>query len=154
MVIKQALRAATGWLELGMPEDALEELAGLPIEVQSELRVMELRLSAQMALEDWNSASRTALGLCDLAKDEPNFYVNAAFCLHEAGRTAEACDCLSKGPEILQEMPVFHYNMACYLWTLGDKGKAEKHLDIAVGMDETFRDAARTDKDLVGMKIC
>jgi hypothetical protein len=43
--------------------------------------------------------------------------------------------------------------MACYLWTLGDKDNATRHLDIAIGMDDSFLDAARTDRDLVGMKI-
>ena len=43
--------------------------------------------------------------------------------------------------------------MACYLWTLGDKDNATRHLDIAIGMDDSFLDAARVDRDLVGMVI-
>ncbi len=60
---------------------------------------------------------------------------------------------LLKGPQVLQEMPVFHYNMACYLWMLGDGERAKAHLDIAIGMDESFLDSAREDRDLVGMEI-
>ena len=38
-------------------------------------------------------------------------------------------------------------------WTLGDKDDATRHLDIAIGMDDSFLEAARVDRDLVGMVI-
>lgn len=153
MVTKQVIRAATGWLELGMPDDALEELDALTGEDRSERRVLELKLAAEMAKGDWPHASATALELCEQVVDEPDFFLSAAYCLHEAGSTAEARKCLVSGPEVLHDLPVFHYNMACYLWTLGDKDNATRHLDIAVGMDDSFLDAARVDRDLVGMVI-
>jgi Flp pilus assembly protein TadD len=153
MVTKQVIRAATGWLELGMPDDALEELAALTGEDRSARRVLELKLSAEMAKGDWPHASTTALELCGLAADEPDFFMSAAYCLHEAGRTAEARICLLKGANVLGELPVYHYNMACYLWTLGEKEAAREHLDKAVAMDESFLESARADRDLVGMKF-
>ena len=153
MVTKQVIRAATGWLELGMPDDALEELSALMGEEKGERRVLELKLAAQMAKGDWSPASETALELCELAVDEPDFFMSAAYCLHEAGRTAEARKCLLRGPGILGDFTVYHYNMACYLWTLGEKVSARAHLDKAVAMDEGFLEAARADRDLVGMEI-
>lgn len=153
MVAKQVIRAATGWLELGMPDDALEELDALTVEDRSERQVLELKLSAQMAKAYWREASTTALELCEQAADEADFFLSAAYCLHEAGSTAEARKCLLSGPEALHDLPVFHYNMACYLWTLGDKDNATRHLNIAIGMDDSFLDSARVDKDLVGMVI-
>lgn len=151
--MKQVIRAATGWLELGMPDDALDELEALTGADRGERRVLELKLAAQMAKEDWPRAAATAQELCGLAADEPDFFMSAAYCLHEAGRTAEARKCLLKGPDVLGEFPVYHYNMACYLWTLGEKESAREHLDKAVAMDEGFLEAARADRDLVGMDI-
>ena len=153
MLVKQVIRAATGWLELGMPDDALEELEALKGEDRSERRVLELKLSAEMAKGDWPHASTTALELCAQAADEPDFFMSAAYCLHEAGRTVEARNCLLSGPGVLSEFPVFHYNMACYLWTLGEPEAAREYLDRAVAMDEGFLESARTDRDLVGMEI-
>lgn len=153
MVAKQVIRAATGWLELGMPDDALAELAALTGEDRGERRVLELKLSAEMAKGDWPHASETALELCGQAVDEPDFFLSAAYCLHEAGRTTEARKCLLKGPSVLHELPVFHYNMACYSWKLGEEESAKSHLDIAIGMDRSFLESAREDKDLVGMMI-
>lgn len=153
MLAKQVIRAATGWLELGMPDDALEELKGLSFEERSERKALELKLAAEMAKMYWQQASETALELCELVADEPDFFLSAAYCLHEVGMTLEARSCLHRGPSVLQELPVFHYNMACYLWILDEKDAAKAHLDIAIGMDDSFLESARSDKDLVGMNI-
>ncbi len=153
MVTKQIIRAASGWLELGMPEDALVELDNLSGEDRDSRKVLELKLAAQMVREDWKPAATTAKSLCAQAVDEPEFFLSAAFCLHETGETEEAKKWLQRGPDVLSEMPVFHYNMACYLWTLGEKERAHNHLAKAVEMDESFMDSARHDKDLVGMDL-
>jgi len=153
MVTKQILRAASGWLELGMPVDALLELRNLDEEDGRKRGAMDLKLAAQMAAEDWRSAVETAMTLCEMAVDEPSHFVNVAFCLHELGQTEEAKKWLQRGPEALTEMPVFHYNMACYLWTLGEKERARNHLAKAVEMDESFEESARNDKDLVGLEL-
>lgn len=147
------IRAASGWLELGMPEDALGELEGLPPDESQDRKVLELKLSAQMAMGAWKDASATGLDLCVLAFDEPEFFLSAAYCLHEAGDTEEAMGCLMRGPAVLREYPLFHYNMACYLWTLGDGETAREHLRNAVEMDEGFLESARADRDLVGMEL-
>ena len=153
MVAKQVIRAATGWLELGMPDDALVELSALSVDERLDRKVLELELAARMAKGDWKKASGTALELCGQAVDEPDFFLSAAYCLHEAGETEEARKCLLSGPRILEGFPVYHYNMACYLWTLGAKDEAKGHLDTAVGMDDSFLEAARSDRDLVGMVL-
>lgn len=153
MLVKQVIRVAAGWLELGMPDDALKELATLNGEERGERRVRELKLAAEMAKGDWSCAAETALGLCKMAADEPDFFMSAAYCLHEAGRTAQAQECLIKGPGVLTEFPVYHYNMACYLWTLGEKEVAREHLAKAVEMDESFLESARSDRDLAGMEL-
>ncbi len=153
MLTKQILRAASGWLELGMPDDALNELKNLPQENRCERTAMELRLAAEMALKNWKDAAETAKSLCIESVDDPHHFLHAAFCLHELGETLEAKKWLQRGPEILSEMALFHYNMACYLWTLGEKERAHNHLNQAFNMDDSFRESARFDKDLVGMHL-
>jgi tetratricopeptide (TPR) repeat protein len=153
MLIKQTIRAATGWLELGMPADALEELKSLSLVEQGQHRAMELKLAAEMAMMMWKDASATALKLCEQASDEPDFFLSAAYCLHEMGSTVEARNCLENGPASLHELPVFHYNMACYLWKIGDQEPAKQYLMNAISMDENFLEAAKVDKDLVGLDI-
>lgn len=151
MGILQILNAASGWLDLGLPDEALAELEALPLEDRSNRRALELKLSAQMENESWNPASETARLLCLKAADEPEFFLRAAFCLHETGDTLAACNWLLRGPKSLFEMAIFHYNLACYLWTLGEANRARSHLRQAIAMDQTFLDAALSDRDLIGI---
>lgn len=153
MVAKQIIRAASGWLELGMPENALEELEGLPLADRDTRKALELKLAAQMSKSDWKLASETAVGLCTQGTEESEYFVSAAYCFHEMGDTEEARKWLLRGPETLTEMPVYHYNMACYLWKLGESERARNHLAKAIEMDESFMESARHDKDLAGMEL-
>ncbi len=151
MNLHATLQAATGWLELGLADEALLELNELPAEAQKKRQVLEIKLAAQMQDECWNRASDTARLLCLVAKDEPVFFLRAAFCLHETGDTLAACNWLLKGPKSLFEMAIFHYNLACYLWTLGEAKRARSHLKQAISMDHTFIQAAKEDHDLIGI---
>ncbi|MES2475390.1 MAG: hypothetical protein V4640_06395 [Verrucomicrobiota bacterium] len=153
MVVTKMLRAAAGWLELGLADEALIELQALPPDVQVLRGPLELKLAAQMAQGQWNSGSETARLLCIKAEDEPEFFLRAAYCLHETGDTLAACNQLLKGPKTLFDMAVFHYNLACYLWTLGEGDRARDHLKQAIAMDETFLESALEDRDLVGMAL-
>ncbi len=153
MVVTKMLQAAAGWLELGLADEALIELDALPPEVQALRGPLELKLEAQMAQGQWNSGSETARLLCLKAEDEPEFFLRAAYCLHETGDTLAACNQLLKGPKALFDMAVFHYNLACYLWTLGEGDRARDHLKQAIAMDETFLKSALEDRDLAGMAL-
>ena len=147
------MRAATGWLELGLPDEAVHELEMLPPEVQLEQLPLEVKLAAQMQQEEWNAASETARLLCLKVEDEPQFFLRAAYCLHETGDTLAACNLLLRGPKTLFDMAVFHYNLACYLWTLGEGPRAQSHLKQAISMDQSFLESARKDRDLVGIEL-
>lgn len=151
MTVKQTLLAAEGWIEIGLADEALVELECLPMESRGQPDVLELVLAAQMDCQAWNAASETGRLLCLKASNEPSFFIRAAFCLHETGDTLAACNLLLRGPKSLFDMAIFHYNLACYLWTLGEASRARSHLSQAITMDESFREAARDDRDLVGI---
>lgn len=153
MGVSQTLLAASGWLELGIADEAMAELESLPGEARTERTALELKLAAQMLSQSWNSASDTARLLCLKVTDEPHYFLKAAFCLHETGDTLAACKWLLQGPKSLFEMAIFHYNLACYLWTLGEGNRARSHLKQAITMDESFIAAAREDQDLVGIGL-
>jgi hypothetical protein len=147
----QVLTRASGWLDLGLADEALAELDGLSHEELRCREALEIKLCAQMESGAWNPASETARLLCLKVTDEPVFFLQAAFCLHETGDTLAARNWLLKGPKSLFDMAVFHYNLACYLWILGDGKAARDHLGKAIAMDESFRETARGDRDLAGI---
>lgn len=63
-------------------------------------------------------------------------------------RRRGARDWLLHGPKALLENPVFHDNLACYLWTLVERGRARDHFDRAIAMDASLLESNKRDHDL------
>jgi predicted Zn-dependent protease len=147
----RTMLAASGWLDLGLPEGALEELNRLSPSDQNRPEALELKLQAQMDAKAWNAAADLARVLCVRQPANARYFLHAAYCLHETGDTLAARNQLLSGPKALLEMPMFHYNLACYHWTLGEQERARTHLSRAIAMDESYREAALTDRDLAGI---
>ncbi len=108
MVVTKTLRAASGWLDLGLADEALIELQSLPEEEKTSQQVLEIRVHAEMECQSWNAASDTARLLCSKEPQNPEFFLRAAFCLHETGDTLAARNWLEpgqslQGPAILTE---------------------------------------------------
>ena len=153
MHLNNTLQAATGWIELGLPNEALVELQTVPQTDRGLREVLEVTLAAQMGCQQWNFASETARLLCVKARRKPEFYLRAAQCLHETGDTLAARNWLMRGPRELIEMPIFHYEIARYHWNLGDGDRARNHLQRAIAMDEAYEERARDDRDLDGIGL-
>jgi len=152
MEVLGTLRAALGWLELGLPEEALSELTALSARERMRRHALELRLLAEMEAHRWNAAADTGRLLCMKEPKEARFFIHAAYCLHETGDTLAARDWLMRGPAALMSDPLFHYNLACYLAVLGEGKRAKSHLDRAFELDESLREAARADTDLASLR--
>src|SRR5207249_7602467 len=93
-------------------------------------------------------ALTTARELCKAAPQSAAGFVHAAFCLHELGRTAEAKEMLLAAPQVIENEPVYHYNLACYECALGNLDAARMHLEKSFAMDKKYRAFAKTDPDL------
>ena len=142
------LRTALGWLELGCPEEALQELSALSPRDRMRRQALELKLFAEMKARRWNAGADTGRLLCLREPKEPRFFLHAAYCLHETGDTLAARNWLMTGPSALIEDPQFHYNIACYHAVLGERKQARSHLKRAFSMDESLRAMAARDSDL------
>ncbi len=145
---ERAILAAQGYLELGMAEEALAELSTLTLEsVDPDL--VELRLHILMQAKRWSEALSAAEELLRLTPEALPGYIHGAFALHELGRTEEARNLLLKGPAELRKDPTFHYNIGCYEAVLGNREAALLSLERSFSLDDTYRDFARRDPDLM-----
>jgi predicted Zn-dependent protease len=144
----RTLIAAQGYSELGMFDEALQELGTLPIDAQQDITAVEMRLMILMQAKRWKAALATGRELTQLAPDKTAGYIHSAFCLHELGKTDEARTVLLNGPPALHHEPVYHYNLACYECMLGNLDCARTHLEKSVQLDKKFRDYAKSDPDL------
>lgn len=151
MEMTSELQAAVGYLELGMPEDALSALQSLPPHQRMSRSVLEIKLEAEIEAERWNAGADTGRLLCLKDPEDPRFFIRAAHCLHETGDTAAARNWLLTGPTVLIDDPRFHYNIACYHAVLGEHGPAHSHLKRAVELDSHLKEAARDDESLASL---
>lgn len=146
--VTRCLEAAQGYLDLGMPAEAWEELESLSGPAARHTTVRLARIDVRMRQANWDAA----LSLSEeLIRNEPaqlGAYISRSFCLHCLHRTGEARERLLEAPAAIQHLPTFHYNLACYEAQLGDLDQARRRLIQALHMHGAFRDLASMDPDL------
>ena len=148
MSFQDQVRTAQGYYELGMMEEAWEELGAIDPLHEGDPPVVQMRLLLLFKEERWEEALEGSNKLIEVEPDGAMGYVHAAYCLHEIGRTAEAKQLLIDGPSSLLREAVYFYNMACYEVALGEVEEAERCLRQSFEMDSNLRRVARTDDDL------
>lgn len=142
------IRAACGYIELGMIRESIAELDAIEPALQSRPEVLQLRLHHLMRKRSWKRALGVSLKLCAAAPQCGAGYLHAGFCLHELGKTAQARALLLTGPATLLKEPIYYYNMGCYEALLGNFQKARLHLKASFKLDSSFRALAKKDPDL------
>jgi predicted Zn-dependent protease len=149
---ERTILAAQGYSELGMFDEAIDELNSLPDEAACNSTVIELRTVILMQAKRWKSALAAGRDLCRAEPAKTSGFIHTAFCLHELGRTAEARDVLLSGPEALHSEPTYHYNLACYECALGHLDLARMHLEKSFQLDKKMREFALSDPDLAALR--
>lgn len=114
-----ALSAAVGWLELGNPREALQELDDLPPVFGNHPETLKVRWSIHSALQHWNEALSIAADLVRLDPEDPEGWVHQSYSLHELHRTQDAWDCLLPVAGKFPLVGTISYNLACYASQLG-----------------------------------
>jgi tetratricopeptide (TPR) repeat protein len=145
---QRRILAAQGYHELGLWREAWRELDGLSDAAQKRPDVLEMRILILINERKWREALELSRDLAKAAPQEEGGWVHSAFCLHELGRTGEAIEVLQAAPASLRGKAIFHYNFACYSCALGRIDEARESLRRSFALDKTFRDFARSDRDL------
>jgi predicted Zn-dependent protease len=148
MNFEDKIRAAEGFAELGMYDDALAELDEVDPDFQDTLQMLRMRVEIVLRKRSWKAALRFSLRARRLYPSESWAFIHAAFCLHELGRTQEAKETLLDGPDKLLEEPVYYYNLGCYDAVLGNLHQAKAYLRTSFRLDKSFRELAKSDPDL------
>src|SRR5215475_8175914 len=78
------LSAAVGWLELGNPAEAAEEIARLSQEALNHPDVLEVRFSICATGQRWDAAAELAETLVTVAPDRSSGWVHRAYALRRS----------------------------------------------------------------------
>jgi tetratricopeptide (TPR) repeat protein len=145
-----ACRRALGFLELGMPEDALAELDELT--VGSSL-ALHLRVDALFRLQDWRAALEIALPMTEQEPADPAWWIQAAYAQRRA-RSIQSAEILLR--KALRHHPghaLIQYNLACYACVQDRTDEARELVSRAIESDPAQVLAmAKKDPDLLAIR--
>lgn len=146
------LKHASGYLGLGMLNEAADELETIEGDDRLSADVMRLRVDLYMQAKQWDLLSAVARELARLSPEDETGWINWAYALRELNRVEEAKAVLLQAEPIHgPKSGVLHYNLACYHCLLGDLVEAKRRLSIACRADNQWKRAALDDPDLKAM---
>jgi tetratricopeptide (TPR) repeat protein len=144
------LQAAQGWIELGNPIEASEELEKITPELRVHPAVLELRWQIYAKAKKWDATLNIAAALIQLVPEHPAGWVHRSHSLYRLQRTQEARDNLLRVVEKFPEDAWIRYDLACYECQLGRLEQAKHWLQKAfeLGDPNKLKLAALEDPDL------
>lgn len=115
------LRAAQGWLELGLPEDAEEELSRMGEAAKDHPAALEIGWAAAAAQAHWERAFILGDRLVEQEPTLVSAWIHRAYAARRmpGGGLERALAALLPAATRFPEEPMVAYNLACYLIRLG-----------------------------------
>ena len=147
----RTLNAVSGFLELGMPEDAWEELDTVPPGQRDREEICEMRIAVLMRLEKWEGARIDAEAMAKRHPGNSGWWISWAYALRREKSVPEAREVLLQAAQLHPGELMIFYNLACYASVLGELDEARKLLARVFSEDSDFREMAMEDPDLVGV---
>ena len=144
------VRAAQGWLELGNPAEAENELSGLHRDRGRHPDVLDVRWHIAGARLDWAAARDLGVRHVETAPGDARGWINRSNALHFLTQYLEAYRLLQPAAALFPKNDVIPYNMACHLARLGQLEEAWRWLQESVSRSDpkTIRRRALADADL------
>ena len=141
-------QAALGYHQLGLFEDANDEIEGLPPERKVSVEVLQLRASIYMELQAWGLLCGVARFLVETVPGDPQHWVWLACGERFATGLAEARDILVAALQHHPDAATIHYALACCCGRMGETANAKVHLQTAFRLSPDVRLRALDDPDL------
>lgn len=142
------LKAAVGYLDLGMAQEAWDELDQLPILFRDRDAVLDLKIEIFQRLGNWGSARELAESLAKRSPENLSWWIHWAYSLRRETSVEAARDVLLEAAAIHPDAFLIQYNLACYSCVLGELESARKLLKVAISMNPHMKNVALKDPDL------
>ncbi len=143
----QILRAAEGYLELEMPQQALDVLARLDEASATRSQALYLRGEALRWLERHGEAIEILRRAAEQAPSNLHVWLALGWCYKRTDRLDLAIDALEQAQATDAEEAILYYNLACYQSLAGNKTEALENLSRAVAIDGQYRDRMGDEPD-------
>jgi tetratricopeptide (TPR) repeat protein len=132
-------REAEGYLELGMPQHALDALAGLGDPAAFDPHTLYLWGEALRATERYPEAIVPLGQAAEAVPENVDVWFALGWCYKRTGRVDLAIDSLEKALAIAPNEALVHFNLACYWSLAGNHPRALEYLSRALTIDPHYR---------------
>lgn len=147
--IRRICQRAAGYLDLGMPEDALAEIDGAPLDQPA---VLHLLVEVLFRMKRWDEAALLCLPMLEIEPAEPAWWIQAAYAVRRAESMEAAEPILRAAMKLHPSECLISYNLACYACVQGRHEEARTLLDEAAKADPAqVIQMAQNDPDLLGI---
>jgi len=145
--LTRLLREAEGYLELGMPRQALELLAR--VETPGTFRGQHLYLKGEAlrAMERYSDAVPILVDAVDLAPSNIHAWMALGWCYKRTDELDKAIESLERAREVDSQEPLIEYNLACYYSLQGSITLALEYLSRAINANPAFKDLVGRETD-------
>jgi tetratricopeptide (TPR) repeat protein len=150
--LQRRLLAASGFAELSLFQEAVEELEELPATSKQVPAVLVVWLEVYQRWQKWSEAESVALRLWEIDPEEPAWLIALAYAVRRSRGLPFANEILSRACEKFPDCGTIHFNLACYAAQLGRLDDARQHLGRAIQIDKEFAAMAKTDPDLEAIR--
>ncbi len=143
---------ANGYRELGMYQDALEELEKIEGPDGKDRSTRLLRLAVYTDQEDWPLVAREAGSLVQEFPEEVAYWIQWAYGSRRSESVCAARTILLRALRLFPEEPCILYNLGCYACVEGEFGEALDMVSQAIAFDESYAKLAKKDEDLKALQ--
>jgi tetratricopeptide (TPR) repeat protein len=148
------LRAAEGWLELGLMDEALAEVEQISESTQHHPLALILLWRVYSQAGKWRKCVEVADELVQREPGNSFGWIHRSYALHELKRTQEAASLLEPAIGLFSDEELIPYNLACYACQLGKLSEAKAFLEVAFkrGKRAEIKERALEDADLFPLR--
>lgn len=139
---------AVGYANLGMVNDALDELEHLSPSMATDGGVMEFKLRLLERGQKWSDAASLAAKLASSHPNEARWFVAWAFAKRRSDSIETASKILSEAASLHPKDPLIQFNLGCYAAQRGDLNAAQTHVRRAIELNHDLEKLAHEDPDL------
>jgi tetratricopeptide (TPR) repeat protein len=145
---QRRLLAASGFAELSLFQEAVQELEELPEPSKELPTVLMVWLEIYQRWQKWSEAESVATRLVEMEPEEPSWPVALAYAIRRSRGLVFANEVLLPAGEKFPNCGTIQFNLACYAAQLGKLDEARQRVVRAIQLDTGFAAMAKTDPDL------
>ena len=145
---QQHWQAAVGYVELGMFQEANDQLENIDPFNRAAPEVLAVRIAVYHGLKKWELMREVTQRLAEFQPNDIQWTISLAYATRRADSIQAAKEILLNAESMFPKEALIKYNLACYFCQTGDIKTARDYLKKAFEIDLNLRIAALEDEDL------